>query len=275
MGVPRKYHWVVIPQFRGTSSGAPRGWRWRRRRSGSKLVLAVLPLAIVLAWPSAPMIAQAASASRGVIADSTCLLGMIGCSQTTTPGTSTSGSPTPSCLLGLVGCGSATGPTSGPCVGGIVLCGGNVINQPTPCVPGSLLCGSPPPTPCTGGEVLCPGTVLGPGDGPGGGPGGRHNPAGTTGNSQGLPPGTANASVALGVPPGVGLVPAALGSVGASAPNPNGFSDLLSLSIRGGLAAGGSQLWPALAMLQAVLLLVIVGAFAARQVLEASKQPQG
>jgi hypothetical protein len=34
-------------------------------------------------------------------------------------------------------------------------------------------------------------------------------------------------------------------------------------------------LWPALAMLEAALLLVILGGFAARRVLEASKPPEG
>jgi hypothetical protein len=87
-------------------------------------------------------------------------------------------------------------------------------------------------------------------------------------------PGTTNVSLALGVPPGVGLVPRA-GDAGANGtPNPDAFSELLSLSIRDGLSPGGSQFWPGLAMLQAVLLLVIVGAFAARRVLEASKPPR-
>ena len=150
-----------------------------------------------------------------------------------------------------------------------------MISQPSPCASGSLLCGSSPaPTPCTAGQVLCPGTIIGPGDPAPPGGNGRKNPAGVAGSSQPLP-GTTNVSVALGVPPGVGLVPAALGSFGVSGPNPDGFADLLSLSIRDGLAPGGSKLWPALAMLQAVLLLVIVGAFAARQVLEASKPPEG
>ncbi len=122
--------------------------------------------------------------------------------------------------------------------------------------------------------MLCPGAILGPGDQPP--PGGnlkKKTPASANGSSQPLP-GTTNVSLALGVPPGVGLVPAALGSFGVSGPNPDGFADLLSLSIRDGLAPGGSKLWPALALLQAVLLLVIVGAFAARQVLEASKSPE-
>jgi hypothetical protein len=96
----------------------------------------------------------------------------------------------------------------------------------------------------------------------------------TGATTQGL--GTTNVALALGVPPGVGLVPRAAGQPdGGNPPNPDGFSELLSLSIRDGLSPGGSQLWPALAMLQAVLLLVIVGAFAARRVLEASKPPQG
>jgi hypothetical protein len=123
--------------------------------------------------------------------------------------------------------------------------------------------------------VLCSGSIIGPGNPPPGGTAvGKKNPTTATGSSLPLP-GTTNVALALGVPPGVGLIPAAEGSFGVSGPNPDGFSDLLSLSIRDGLAPGGSKLWPALAMLQAVLLLVIVGAFAARQVLESSKPPEG
>jgi hypothetical protein len=82
-------------------------------------------------------------------------------------------------------------------------------------------------------------------------------------------------ALALGVPPGVGLVPGAASSDSRDTPNPDGLSELLSLSIRDGLTPGGAQLWPALAMLEAALLLVILGGFAARRVLEASKPPEG
>jgi len=122
--------------------------------------------------------------------------------------------------------------------------------------------------------VLCSGSIIGPGNPTSGGTTGGKKPTSAAGSSLPLP-GTTNVSVALGVPPGVGLIPAVEGRFGVSGPNPDGFADLLSLSIRDGLAPGGSKLWPALAMLQAVLLLVIVGAFAARQVLEASKPPEG
>src|SRR5258708_14967146 len=178
-----------------------------------------------MAWPSAPVVAQAAGTTSASAA-STCLLGLVGCT------TAASSSPSPNCLLGLIGCGGASGPTSGPCVGGLVLCGGNVVNQPSPCVSGSLLCSSsPPPTPCTAGQVLCPGTILGGGDQPP--PGGtnvKRNPATVAGSSPPLP-GTTNISVALGGPPGVCLGPAALGPFGVSGPNPDAFPHLLSLPI--------------------------------------------
>jgi len=253
-------------------------WPWRRRRSGSTaLALAIVPIALFLAVPTAPVIAQAAPAAAQSPA-STCLLGLIGCSAT--PTASPSGAPTaqatPSgCLLGLVGCGT-TGPTSGPCVLGILLCGGNVISQPTPCAGGALLCGPPQPSPCVAGSLLCPGTIVGPGNPPGGGGGsngGKSKLPASGVTTDGL--GSTNVALANGIPPGVGLIPPITGQSSAgSTPNPNGFSELLSLSIRDGLSPGGSQLWPALAMLQAVLLLVIVGAFAARRVLEASKLPK-
>jgi len=73
----------------------------------------------------------------------------------------------------------------------------------------------------------------------------------------------------------VGLVPGAAAWDGGDTPNPDGLSELLSLSIRDGLTPGSAQLWPALAMLEAALLLVILGGFAVRRVLEASKPPEG
>jgi hypothetical protein len=73
----------------------------------------------------------------------------------------------------------------------------------------------------------------------------------------------------------VGLVPGAASSDSRDTPNPDGLSELLSLSIRDGLTPGSAQLWPALAMLEAALLLVILGGFAARRVQEASKPPKG
>ena len=80
--------------------------------------------------------------------------------------------------------------------------------------------------------------------------------------------------------PGVGLVPrtsagAGTGAVAANIdPNPDAFSELLSLSIRDGLNVGGYQLWPLLAALQVLLLLAVVGAFSGRRVVEASKLPK-
>jgi hypothetical protein len=232
-----------------------------------------------MAAPAAPVVAEAAPAN---LAASNCLLGLL-CTGATpspspTPSPAASPSTASSCLLGLIGCGTTPG-TSGPCVLNILLCGGNVISQPTPCVVG-LLCPPPSQSPCVGGAVLCPGTILGPGNPPptgggsGGPSGGGSRGSGGPVTTQGL--GTTNVAVALGVPPGVGLIPPIVGqSAVGNTPNPDGFSELLSLSIRDGLSPGGSQLWPALAMLQAVLLLVIVGAFAARRVLEASKLPKG
>jgi hypothetical protein len=219
-----------------------------------------------MAWPVAPVVAQASPAAT--VADLLPALLQVTSLQAAPSAQATA---SPNCLLGLVGCGTTPG-TSGPCVAGVLLCDGNVISQPTPCT-GGLLCNPPPPSPCVGGEVLCTGAVVGPGSSPPPGvrPGRPTKGAGTTGTAaEGL--GTTNGALALGVPPGVGLVPLSARQLNAGdTPNPDGISELLSLSIRGGLSVGGSQLWPALAMLQAVLLLVIVGAFAARRVLEASK----
>jgi hypothetical protein len=226
------------------------------------MALAFLPLALLMALPAAAVVAQAAPATT--VGSVLALL-------------QTSASPSPSsCLLGVVGCGT-TPQDPGPCVLGVVLCGNNIVGQPTPCA-GGLLCAPPSASPCVQQEVLCQGTILGPGTPPGGKPpagGGKQTKgSGTTpATSEGL--GTTNLAVALGVPPGVGLVPPLAEQLAGDPPNPNGLSDLLSLSIRDGLSPGGSQLWPALAMLQAVLLLVIVGAFAARRVVEASKLPVG
>ncbi len=215
-------------------------------------------MALLTASPAAPVVALAAPATT---AASTCLVGLIDCAAA---------SPSPSASPG-------TSPqSSGPCVLGVLLCGGNVISQPTPCV-GGLLCAQPSPAPCVGSTILCQGAIIGPGTPPSGGtlgPSGGVKPDGPGGvTSPGL--GTTNVAAALGLPPGVSLIGPIPGAASGNTPNPDGFSALLSLSIRDGLAPGGSQLWPALAMLQAVLLLVIVGAFAARRVLEASKPKQG
>ena len=77
----------------------------------------------------------------------------------------------------------------------------------------------------------------------------------------------------------MGLVPrlidASSGNAAATGvdPNPDAYTELLSLSIRDGLRVGGYQLWPLLAALQAILLLVVVGVFSARRVLQASNLP--
>ena len=65
------------------------------------------------------------------------------------------------------------------------------------------------------------------------------------------------------------------GSVAANSadPNPDAYTELLSLSIRDGLRVGGFQLWPLLAALQVILLVVVVGVFSARRVLQAANLP--
>jgi hypothetical protein len=74
----------------------------------------------------------------------------------------------------------------------------------------------------------------------------------------------------------VGLVPRLIDSTTGNAaadPNPDAYTELLSLSIRDGLRVGSFQLWPILAGLQALLLLVVVGVFSARRVIQASNLP--
>jgi hypothetical protein len=181
----------------------------------------------------------------------------------------------------------ATPAASGPCLLGILLCGNNVVAQPSPpCVAGAVAC-NPLPTPCVVGAVLCPGGVVTvptatptvtpagtppPAGGPGSGPGA----AGAGGG--GLVP-LAGTSVALIGAPGVGLVPRSITTGSGSPattgvdPNPDAYTELLSLAIRDGLRVGGFQLWPLLAALQVILLVLVVGFFAARRVLRASKLP--
>jgi hypothetical protein len=235
---------------------------------------------MVLAWPATSVQAVApASANAG----SLCILVCDGSGAAPTPAPTQSSS---GCLLGLVcvPANPAAGPTSSPpCVLGVLLCPNSLVAQPTPCVAGEVLCGPPPATPCIAAAVLCPGGVVttptatppvnpppggsGPGTGPGTtGPGG--------GDSAPLGANAASISVA-----GVGLVPRLIDARSDNAaaigidPNPDAFTELLSLSIRDGLRVGGYQLWPLLAALQLILLVVVLGVFSARRLLRVSNLP--
>jgi hypothetical protein len=266
-------------------------------------------MVLVLAWPAASVQASApplvsapglclilcgsptaTPTPAATQAGSSCLLGLLNCpAPTATPAGS-------GCVLGLLNCAPANpaaNPTAnpaptGPCLLGVLLCGNNVIAQPTPCVAGVLLCAPLPPTPCVAGTLLCPGGVVTlpsptPGVTPtgtptpgGGGPPGT-NP-GATGSGGGGGAVLDSSAVALLRPPGVGLVPRLIDTTSNAAaanadPNPDAYTELLSLSIRDGLRVGGFQLWPLLAALQVILLVVIVGVFSARRVLKASNLP--
>ena len=240
-----------------------------------------MPLALVLAWPATSV---QAVAPASVNAGSLCILVCDGSGATPTaaPTQSSAG-----CLLGLVcvPANPAASPTSSPpCVLGVVLCSNSLVAQPTPCVAGAVLCGPPPATPCIAGAVLCPGGVVTTptatppvnpqpgGSGPGTGPG-------TTGPSGGGAAPLGPTVALIGVP-GVGLVPRLLDARSDNAaangidPNPDAFTELFSLAIRDGLRVSGYVLWPLLAALQVILLVVMLGVFSARRLLRLSNLPE-
>ncbi|MEA2647362.1 MAG: hypothetical protein QOE92_2445 [Chloroflexota bacterium] len=155
-----------------------------------------------------------------------------------------------------------------PCVGGIALCGDATLKNPVPCV--LVVC---VPTPCVADAVLCPGEIVGPPQptapptaGPSASPtrtpGNGNGGGGSTGPGAG-PQGPV-AQAPLLAPPSVGIV-APVAPVTAAGPAPGSLASLLSLSIGDGLSPGGAHLWPWLAALQAVLLVLLLGWALARR----------
>lgn len=156
-------------------------------------------------------------------------------------------------------------PPATPCVAGVVLCGDGLVTQPSPCIAGQALCGSPLPTACVSG-IVCSTDIIGngPGKSPGGGPSASPTVTQTT-TPTSRPttgPGTAVAAPLGGAGPPVPVGP---GGAPVAGLNPDALASLLTLSIRDGLTVGKYHLWPWLAGLQLLTLLVLLGVRCSQQ----------